>query len=191
EAWLAARVPYSQTEVCRFYDGPIDQLEGAVNAWPIDENYIDYVADNPEAGVINAVSTFPAVSRELILSLNEKEGKKNVSTGFHAIEFLLWGQDMSATGPGDRPWSDYASGGRNADRRRQYLRIVTDLLVENLQTVAAAWTDGNRGNYRSEFLAMDPDAALANILKGMGALSGPEVAGERMTVPYETKEQED
>src|SRR5439155_19585687 len=155
EAWLAARVPYSQTEVCRFYDGPIDQLEGAVNAWPIDENYIDYVADNPEAGVINAVSTFPAVSRELILSLNEKEGKKNISTGFHAIEFLLWGQDLSATGPGARPWRDYASSARNGKRRGQYLRIVTGLLVEHLESVAGAWAEGQAANYRAEFLALE------------------------------------
>ena len=190
-AWLAARVPYCQTEVCRFYDGPIDQVEGLINAWPVDENYIDYVADDPNAGVINAVSNFPALSRELILSLNEKEGKKNISTGFHAIEFLLWGQDLNPAGPGNRPWRDYTAGANHGDRRRQYLRIVTELLVEHLETVTAAWAPGNRPNYRAEFLALDSEVALANILKGMGALSGPELAGERMTVPYETKEQED
>ena len=191
EVWLAARVPYCQTEVYRFYDGPIDQVESMINAWPIDENYIDYVADDPNAGVINAVSNFPALSRELITSLNEKEGKKNISTGFHAIEFLLWGQDLNPAGPGNRPWRDYAPEAKHGDRRRQYLRIVTELLVEHLETVAAAWAVGNHPNYRSEFLALDSDVALANILKGMGALSGPELAGERMTVPYETKEQED
>jgi putative iron-regulated protein len=190
-AWLAARVPYCQTEVCRFYDGPIDQVEGMVNAWPIDENYIDYVADDPNAGVINAVSNFPALSRELIVSLNEKEGKKNISTGFHALEFLLWGQDLNPTGPGNRPWRDFTAGARHGDRRRQYLRIVAELLVEHLETVTAAWAVTDHPNYRSEFLAMDSDVALANILKGMGALSGPELAGERLTVPYETKEQED
>ena len=190
-AWLAARVPYSQSEVARFYDGPIDQLEGKINSWPIDEIYIDYVADNPDAGIINSTSTFPVINRELILSLNEKEGKKNISTGFHAIEFLLWGQDLSATGPGNRSWRDYTDGARNGKRRREYLHIVTDLLVEHLETVAGAWTDGQTNNYRSQFLAMDPEAALANILKGMGALSGPEIAGERLTTPYETKEQEE
>ena len=38
---------------------------------------------------------------------------------------------------------------------------------------------------------MQPDEALASILKGIGILSGAEMAGERLTVPYETKEQED
>jgi putative iron-regulated protein len=191
EAWLAARVPYDQMEVCRFYDGPIDQVDGMLNAWPIDENYIDYTAGNHEAGLINAISKFPILSKELILSLNEKEGKKNISTGFHAIEFLLWGQDFSATGPGNRPWQDYVNGTKNADRRRTSLRIVTSLLVEHLETVAAAWTQGKVHNYRSEFTTADPDVALGNILKGMGILSGREVAGERLTVPYETKAQED
>jgi putative iron-regulated protein len=191
KAWLEARVSYSQSEVGRFYDGPIDQLEGKINSWPIDEQYIDYVADSPNAGVINATSSYPAINRELILSLNEKEGKKNISTGFHAIEFLLWGQDLSATGPGIRSWRDYTNAARNSERRRQYLRIVTELLVEHLKSVAAEWADRKTDNYRSRFVAMEPDAALANILKGMGALSGPEVAGERLTTPYETKEQEE
>lgn len=190
-AWLAARVPYAQIEVCRFYDGPLDQVESMVNSWPIDENYIDYTVGNPDAGLVNQPQQFPAISRELIVSLNLKEGKKNVSTGFHAIEFLLWGQDLSATGPGDRSWRDYATGTKNSQRRRQYLRIVTDLLVEHLQTVADAWRDGGQHNYRSQFLAMDPDAALGDILKGAGVLSGREVSGERLTVPYETKDQED
>ena len=190
-AWLAARIPYSQTETARFYDGPIDQIEGRINSWPIDEHYIDYVSDNPDAGIINETTKFPAVTRKLIVSLNEKEGKKNISAGFHAIEFLLWGQDLSATGPGERPWKDFANGTKNAERRREYLRITVELLVENIGSLVEAWSDGNAANYRSEFVAMDPDVALASMLKGMGALSGPELAGERLTVPYETKEQEE
>ena len=40
-AWLDSREPYLQTEVFRFYDGPIDNAEdgpeGLINAWPLDE----------------------------------------------------------------------------------------------------------------------------------------------------------
>lgn len=191
QAWCAAHRTYSLTETHRFYDGPIDQVEALVNSWPIDENYIDYVRDDPDAGIINAVSQFPVLTTNLIVSLNEKEGKKNVSAGFHAIEFLLWGQPPGAGGAGNRSWRDYADGAKNAERRRAYLRLITGLLVENLQTVAAAWTAGDTRNYRAKFLAMDPDAALASILKGMGALSGPELSGERLTSAYETKEREE
>jgi putative iron-regulated protein len=190
-AWLAARVPYSQTEAFRFYDGPIDQVESAVNSWPIDENYLDYTAGNPKAGLINDPRRFPVLSKEVLLSLNEKEGKKNISTGFHAIEFLLWGQDTSTNGPGNRPWRDFADGTENAARRRQCLRVITELLIEKLKAVAANWEDGQVANFRSKFVNGNADAALGMILKGIGALSGSELAGERLTSPYETKEQEE
>ena len=190
-AWLAARVPYLQTEAFRFYDGPIDAVEGGINAWPIDEHYVDYVADDPEAGIVNAVKKFPRITREIIVSLNEREGEKNISTGFHAIEFLLWGQDLSTNGPGDRPWQDFTDETKHASRRCEYLRLAAALLVDNLQTVTTAWAEGVTNNYRAEWLALNPDEALGRMFKGIGALSGPELAGERLTVPYETKEQED
>ncbi|WCC43782.1 imelysin family protein [Tenacibaculum finnmarkense] len=50
--WLAARDIYGQTEVYRGSNGPIDSEgkeawvinnEGQMNAWPLDEGYIDYV----------------------------------------------------------------------------------------------------------------------------------------------------
>ena len=185
QAWLTARIPYLQTEAGCFYDGPIDQLDGMINAWPVDESYIDYVAGNPDAGIINMRASYPALSEALILSLNEKEGEKNISTGYHAIEFLLWGQDFSKDGPGNRPWKDYSEAARNAGRRGQYLRITAKLLVEHLQTVANAWSNTSQTNYRAQFLAADPDESLAKILKGMGVLSGPELAGERLTVPFQ------
>ena len=190
-AWLAARVPYLQTEAYRFYDGPIDAVEGGINAWPIDEHYVDYVAGEPEAGVINDIKKFPHITRELIVSLNEREGEKNISSGFHAIEFLLWGQDLSTNGPGNRPWQDFTDETKHASRRCEYLRLAAALLVDNLQTVTTAWAEGITNNYRAEWLALDPDEALGRMFKGIGSLTGPELAGERLTVPYETKEQED
>ena len=43
-AWRTARVPYMQSEVFRFGNPPVDAWEGQVNAWPLDEGLIDYVA---------------------------------------------------------------------------------------------------------------------------------------------------
>ena len=42
-AWLEARVPYQQTETFRFGNPIVDDWEGKVNAWPLDEGLIDYV----------------------------------------------------------------------------------------------------------------------------------------------------
>jgi len=192
ESWLTARDAYGPTEVYRFYDGPIDNPddgpEGQINAWPMDEAYVDSVQDDPEAGIINDTEGVPEITRDVIVSANEEGGETNISTGWHAIEFLLWGQDLSETGPGERPVTDYTTAA-NADRRGQYLTEVTDLLVEDLEGITAQW-DPADGEYRAEFLK-DPNQAVSNILRGMGALSAGELAGERIAVALDTKEQED
>lgn len=187
-AWIAARKPYLQSEVFRFYEGPIDQIDGRINSWPVDEAYIDYVTDDPSAGIINHPELHPALSAESISELNEKDGEKSISSGFHAIEFLLWGQDHDLQGPGDRSYRDYLPGN---ERRRDYLRLAADMLVRDLQILTADWADQRPDNYRAWFLASAGHQSLRKILHGMGSLSAAELAGERLTVAYETKEQED
>lgn len=191
--WLKARDDYGVTEVFRFYDGPIDHPddgpEGLINAWPLDEAYIDYVEGDPNAGIINKPGDYPTIDADLLVSLNEQGGEENVSTGWHAIEFLLWGQDMNQDGPGARPIEDYTTNA-NADRRAIYLGVASDLLVNHLQDMVDAWAP-NRSNYRADFVAMAPDEAIQKIITGMGELSRGELAGERMTVAYEERSQED
>ncbi len=194
EAWLAAREIYGQTEVYRFYDGPIDaapdNLEGEINSWPMDEVYIDYTVDQPEGGVINDLTA--KIDRATLVALNGDGGENNISTGWHAIEFLLWGQDLSADGPGARPFTDFITDGTgtasNQDRRGDYLKVVTDLLVDDLGKLVTAWNEG--ATYHKSFES-DPRVALTNILLGMGSLSGAELSGERMGVAFKTREQED
>uniref|UniRef100_UPI002627333B imelysin family protein n=1 Tax=uncultured Maritalea sp. TaxID=757249 RepID=UPI002627333B len=59
-AWIAARVPYQQTEAYRFGNAIVDEWEGKVNAWPLDEGLIDYVdlgyygAESDENGLYTA-----------------------------------------------------------------------------------------------------------------------------------------
>ena len=192
--WLIARDDYGPTEAFRFYDGPIDHPdtgpEGLINAWPLDESYIDYVEGNSSAGIINNPTDFPVIDAALIVSVNEEGGEENVSTGWHAIEFLLWGQDMNQNGPGARPLEDYTTN-ENADRRSQYLAVASDVLVGHLQDMVNAWAPGQSGNYRAQFVAMDSDDALQNIITGIGELSRGELAGERMTVAFDARSQED
>ncbi|MBU0779679.1 MAG: peptidase [Alphaproteobacteria bacterium] len=202
-AWIAARVPYMQTEAYRFGNAIVDDWEGRVNAWPLDEGLIDYVdatyggaTDENEFAVLNVVAnpSFTLSGEEVDASaitpallqdtLQEADGvEANVATGYHAVEFLLWGQDLNGTdaGAGDRPWTDYAAGddctNGNCDRRGDYLRAVTDLLVTDLDEMAAAWADG--GAARTTVLA-DETAGISAMLTGMGSLSYGELAGQRM-----------
>ena len=191
-AWLAAREPYGQTEAFRFYGGPIDDAggpEGLINAWPLDEATIDYVAGAPEAGIINDVVGYPEIGPALLESLNQSGAEENVSVGYHAIEFLLWGQDLSAEANGQRPYTDYTTA-PNAARRGQYLLAAGELLVGHLAEMVAAWApEGD--NFRAAFLAQQTDVSLRQILTGIGVLSKSELAGERMFVAYDNQNQED
>jgi putative iron-regulated protein len=202
-AWLAARVPYQQTEVFRFGNAIVDDWEGKVNAWPLDEGLIDYVdgsyggpSDENSFAALNVIAnpTFAlsgqnvdatAITPTLLEeTLHEADGvEANVATGYHAIEFLLWGQDLNGhgDGAGNRPWTDYAAGADctngNCDRRADYLLAATDLLVADLDWMTAQWADD--GAARADLTA-NAEVGLAAILTGMGSLSYGETAGERM-----------
>ncbi len=202
-AWIAARVPYQQTEVYRFGNAIVDDWEGKVNAWPLDEGLIDYVdasyggpTDSNELAALNVIAhpqitiagqavDASAITPDLIAeTLNEADGvETNVARGYHAIEFLLWGQDLNGTGPGagNRPYTDYVQGagctGGNCDRRADYLSAATTLLVDDLEFMAAQWAEG--GDARAAVVA-DERAGLVAMLTGMGSLSYGEQAGERM-----------
>lgn len=203
EAWIKARVPYQQSEVYRFGNAIVDDWEGKVNAWPLDEGLIDYVdasyggaTDENEYAVLNVIAnpsftlsgeTLDATEITPALlegALHEADAvESNVATGYHAIEFLLWGQDLNGHGPGagNRPWTDYAVGdactGGNCDRRGDYLSAATELLVSDLDWMVAQWQDG--GAARTQLTA-DENAGISTILAGMGSLSYGEQAGERM-----------
>jgi putative iron-regulated protein len=197
DAWKAAREPYLQTEVYRFYDGPIDNPddgpEGLLNAWPLDENYIDYVVGGEDEGMVNDPDM--PIDKDAIIDANEGTDEKSISTGYHAIEFLLWGQDTDPNGPGDRPYTDYVVGANgtaaNQDRRGQYLTTASELLVEHLQTLVDAWAPGSQGNYRASFVADAPATSLAKIMSGLIILSGFETGGERLQAALDAGDQEE
>ncbi|MGI9527467.1 MAG: imelysin family protein [Weeksellaceae bacterium] len=206
DAWYEAREPYGQTEAYRFAGGPIDAFgrapEGMLNAWPLDESFIDYVnhSEGVNLNIINNVTTYPTLSGQLLRDLNEKDKvESSVSIGYHAIEFLLWGQDTVVptagaehTTGGNRPYTDFVDGGTasHQDRRRQYLEIAAELLLEDLKYLVDEWdADGN--NYRSKFEGMKVDDALSRAIAGIGVLSSSELSEERILVAVSESRQED
>ena len=214
EAWLQARVPYQQTEAYRFGNPVVDAWEGRVNAWPLDEGMIDYVdasygtaSDLNAYYVVNIIANQSLsiggqkvdtsdITRTLLRDvLHEADGNEaNVATGYHAIEFLLWGQDLNGTGPapegrtgtprerhaGNRPHTDFDTAnctGGHCERRARYLTVVTDMLVDDLQDMVQSW--GNNGEARQVVTGNAADGLRA-MLTGLGSLSYGELAGERM-----------
>ncbi|KPV95749.1 Imelysin [Pseudoalteromonas sp. P1-9] len=245
-AWLDAREPYGQSEVYRFREGPIDNLtrddngnpvlvaeegpEGAINAWPLAEALIDYTIDmdgaqlpeNPASlpvggNIIADLAEFPDITKALLAEQFERgDDEANVTSGYHAIEFLLWGQDLNADGSytpnrdysaGYRKVNDYytaasgmgecTSGADNVvdsvicERRGDYLIAAADLLIDDLQGVVDAWTPGSGFHYVEFTKDENVKASLAKILEGMGRLSFGELAGERMSIALRTDSQED
>ncbi|XHC09096.1 imelysin family protein [Labrenzia sp. ac12] len=202
-AWKEARNPYQQTEAYRFGNAIVDDWEGKVNAWPLDEGLIDYVdasygdeseendlyvanvIANPTLKVggetIDATEITPTLLAESLQEAGEVE--TNVATGYHAMEFLLWGQDLNGTeaGAGNRPATDFDPAnctGGNCERRIQYLQAATDLLISDLEEMANAWAPD--GAAREELAGKGEAGGLATILTGMGSLSYGELAGERI-----------
>jgi putative iron-regulated protein len=192
KTWLAAREFYGQTEAFRFYGGPIDNdngPEGRINAWPMDESFVDSVDGKPNSGLINNRKF--AINKKNLSAQNERGGEENIATGWHAIEFFLWGQDLSETGPGNRNFEDFVDGkAPNADRRRQYLNVVTDLLIDDLSTLVKAWAPDAKSNYRARF-AKGGQESVRRMLVGLGSLSRGELAGERLEVAVNSQDQED
>lgn len=198
-AWLASRVPYQQTEAYRFGNPIVDDFEGKVNAWPLDEGLIDYVDasygtesdENPfytanvianaKLSVAGKMVDASKITKDLLANTLQEadEVESNVATGYHAIEFLLWGQDLNGTGAGagERPASDYdvanCTGG-NCDRRAEYLVAATGLLIDDLEGIVGAWS------MKGEARAALTDGGVAAILSGLGSLSYGELAGERI-----------
>jgi putative iron-regulated protein len=155
----------------------------------MNEAFIDYVVGNDKAGIINDPTKDITVAN-LIVD-NQASDESDVTLGWHAIEFLLWGQDLSATGPGDRPVSDFIAGQGNNDRRRTYLKIVTDRMIADIQRVADAWAPGVADNYAATFQALAPAEAIGRIFNGVGVLAGSELMSERMAVGLDSGDQED
>ncbi|MCB1736992.1 MAG: peptidase [Gammaproteobacteria bacterium] len=202
-AWRMARPPYQQSEVFRFGNPEVDAWEGKVNAWPLDEGLIDYVAAsygdesdenryytaniiaNPDLHIGGQRIDAGHIDKALIAdTLNEIDGvETNVARGYHAIEFLLWGQDLNGTSPGagNRPATDFdptrCTGG-HCERRAAYLKAATGLLIDDLAEMTALW--GEHGAIRLRLLAAEPDQVIAAMFQGMGSLSYGELAGERM-----------
>jgi len=191
--WIAARSIYGITEAFRFYGGPIDGVnkygeegpEGLINAWPLNEAYIDYVKGSPNAGIINNLSL--EINNNTIIAANMSEDDADVSSGWHAIEFLLWGQDFSLETAGIREASDYLPTNEINIRRRAYLVATSALLLEHINWLSMEWLENGEG--RKAFLNKnDPGGA---ILTGIATLAGFELSSERIATALDSGDPED
>lgn len=203
-SWIKARMDYGLTEAFRFYEGPIDNEkngpEGLINAWPLDEVYIEGLKPKKngeiQGGIIGRSDLYPVINKDVLLKANELGGEKNISTGFHAVEFLLWGRDRTPEGrpqPGSaglRTYHDYLETSPYGERRMTYLKVATSLLVEHLSWLTGEWNPRKRNNYVDSFLASEPSKNITDILTALATLASAELAGERLFVAVDEGDEE-
>lgn len=201
--WIDAHSIYSQTEVFRFGNPNVDDWEGKVNAWPMDEGLLDYVENdyvfdqgNPHANE-NIIASNADINLEFVASMHEKSGSEsNVASGYHAIEFLLWGQDLNTkkASSGTRMHTDYEQGDKCTNgaclRRAQYLKVVTKLLIQDLNEMVDEWLPGY-GDYAKSFMQLPEQEQHNRMLLGLGGLGFGELAAERIRVALIANSQED
>jgi putative iron-regulated protein len=197
QAWRASREGYEPTEVFRFSGGPIDGdsalaghegPENRINAWPVDEAYLDSVAGSPRGGLIPQLEI--PMDRSTLERAHGSQDESEVTLGFHAVEFLLWGQDRDTVTAGRRPYTDFVAGDPVRDRRRTCLSLITGMLVQDLAAVTREWGPGP-DRYAARFKQLPPREALRRALTGAATLSGFELASERIGVPLATHSPED
>ena len=158
QAWLDAHSAYELTTLHRYFAAQLlgeqnslalMQIQYQINHWPIIPGYIDYVNGYPDSGIVNDINVNLDVD-----SLREQHGTFDISEvtlGFHVIEFLLWGYDSGSV---PRPAADFDAvleltsqeieSGYSLDqlsnnRRRLFLSVATDTLVEDFRALQSLW----------------------------------------------------
>lgn len=161
QAWIAARVPWEQSEAFLF--GPVDTqgLDPALDSWPVDYVNLQAVLDSGDA------LTFEFVSQ-----------LEDTQKGFHTIEFLLFRE------------GDQRQASDITDRELAYLVSTTESLKESTAQLRLAWApEGedfssavSQAGVRSTIYPSQ-SAAVQEIINGMIVIAD-EVANGKISDPY-------
>jgi putative iron-regulated protein len=189
----------------------------------LDEGFIDYVDHSYQASVSNAWAhanligskAIDAAGRRVPINyivikqlqmLESSSGiESNIATGYHALEFMLWGQDTHGflSGAGERPWTDFSldpslcSNGKDlasniaaCRKRGEFLQAQSLHILSKLKEMRGYWAPGE-GNAGDRLQTSDVSEGLNRILFGLAAMSSEELAGERMHVAVMTNSPEE
>ena len=199
EAYKSTRGPYQQSEIYRWdesitsfedlsLDGglaSVDAWEGQVNAWPLDETLIEVII----------VGTDAITAQFLIDNFEKDDNEANVTTGVHAVEFMLWDRDAAAQGPGPRTFAEFSdvttcdasTGATEAGikcRNSVYLKAATDLLVADLTAMKNEWNSAIANNPAAKTLAYNflrSDDALDYMAQAIASMAVGELGGARLS----------
>lgn len=179
ERWASAHQSYHQSNLHLYFTSLIsgenqsDQLNRMayqMDYWPILAGYVDSVGGYKAGGIVHDVNV--ELSPE---SLKQQHGLFDVTEatlGFHVIEFLLWGESNVTTAP--RGFEDFSPVNKltsiqresgmeisqiGNNRRRELLRLISAILLEDFNSSFAIWGDVSAG-----FLKTTEGRSSANLL---------------------------
>ncbi len=128
--------------------GDLDRVRFAIDAHPLQPGYLDAIEGYPYSGIVNDI-TLNITAR----TLRDQHGltdDSDVVLGLHALEFLLWGEKgerpvedfLHQTEPRDEQLSaELTEGQLPNNRRRELLRLISQLLQDDLEATRERWLD--------------------------------------------------
>jgi predicted lipoprotein len=166
QAWVAARVPWEQSEAFLF--GPVDTYgyDPALDSWPLDH-----------AGLDAAIAAYNNI---------ELDSVDPSLKGFHAIEFILFGYDRSKT------LSKLTEAEKNylealATHHKNVTARIVKAWKEGLNENAAFATRLKTAGETDNDLYPSTQAAIEEMLEGMVGIAD-EVANNKIAQPFDQQD---
>ncbi|MGH1470492.1 MAG: imelysin family protein [Cellvibrionaceae bacterium] len=144
----------------------------SIDTQPIQPGFLDYFSEYSHSGIVNDIA-LPLTTN----NLRRQHGitdNSDVSIGFHAIEYILWGE------VGNRPLSDFIDQNTLSDtqqkeglsvidlpnnRRRTLLQLQTSLLVDDISALESFWND-QQGLFRTTYFSLPAESRHQLIKSG-------------------------
>lgn len=136
--------------------GHLGGVSFALDAHPIQPGYLDSIEGYPYSGIVNDITL--TISARTLRNQHGLTDDSDVVLGLHALEFLLWGEQgerpvedyLHRTEPRDEQLSDELTEGQLPNnRRRELLRLISQLLQDDLADARERWLAAENRGYRT------------------------------------------
>lgn len=148
----------------RYFYGDLDagfeEYQNDFDLSGINYGFIDYTASQPNGGIIKDVTNYPNINQVNMISWHQSGGEYNAALGFHVLEFLLWGEDLSLNTTGVRNNSDYLQTSAENERRMKYLSDASGylkLIIDGIKIDS---------EYKNDILSSNSDETFKQIIEG-------------------------
>ena len=177
-SWQISHQQYLRTIIYQSVSKNYRRSRFQIDAWPIEAGYLDYLKEYPNTGIVNDLTL--VISEEAITEQHGFSSEFDVCKGFHAIEFLIWGEGPDPNSVGNRSAKDFLpmtsltqQQQENQlqlkdlanNRRRELLRLLVNLLIKDLSELEANWQSS--GSYSQQLVSLPPRAQIKFLVENL------------------------